>query len=77
MPRKRPVENDETQVIRDKFKSDPDALFGGGEDASVGARRRLRRRERYAKRLADGFAMMNPDSWGDASPEVDDDDEDD
>jgi len=72
--RKRKLDADADQSIRDKFKGDPDAFFSGGEDASVGSRRRTRRRERYAARLAEGFNMLDPDSGEGAERDGSDDD---
>ena len=65
MKRKHEPTEDELQEHRDRFKGDPDAFFAAGDEPSAGARRRTRRRERYAARLADGFSM-NPDYDQDA-----------
>lgn len=61
MKRKQEPTESEEQEIRDRFKGDPDAFFSRGEDANTAARRRTRRRERYADRLAEGFGMIDPD----------------
>ena len=70
--RKHEPTEEETQELRDRFKGDPDAFFAGGDDASVGSRRRTRKRERYAARLADGFGMLDSDN---DMEDIDDDDD--
>lgn len=62
---------DVAQDVRNAFKGDPDALLAAliaqqaeeldDEDLARQERaiRRLRKRKSYAKRLEDGFAMMN------------------